>query len=255
MSNRLLRTLAATALCGLAVASQAATVSLSQWAYGDSSNNMVTIGSPNHQGAAGGFKGSVLFGASDSASGFSGLLTGFITYCVEIQESFTLASGVMTGYKVLAGGNYSEWNSTNGLAKTAAGTSDRLGQLLSYAASNQVIRSASAAADSTALQLAIWNVIYDTDNTVSAGAFSEKSGSAYDAYADTLLAGSTHWNKMVDVYVLQKNGRQDFLLTRDTGRVISVPTEGANNIPEPASLALAALGLVAAGAATRRRKA
>jgi MYXO-CTERM domain-containing protein len=255
MFKRLLRTLAATALGSLAVASQAATVSLTQWAYGDSWSNAVTVGSPDHQGAAGGFKGAVLFGASDSASGFSGLLSGFITYCVEIQESFTLPSSVMTGYNVLAGANYSEWNNTNGLAKTAVGTSDRLGQLLSYAESNHAIRSASAAADSTSLQLAIWNVIYDNDNTVGAGAFSEKSGSSYDAYADTLLAGSTHWSKMFDVYVLQKNGTQDFLLTRDTGRVFTATTDAINNIPEPASLALAALGLVAAGAACRRHKA
>ena len=59
---------------------------------------------------------------------------------------------------------------------------------------------------------------------------------------------------MVDVYVLQKNGVQDFVLTRDTGRVVTGNTPGIANIPEPASLALAALGLAAAGAATRRRK-
>lgn len=255
MTNRLIRALAATALGGLTLASQAATVTLTQWAYGDSWNNVVSVGSPDHTGAAGGFKGAVLFDSSDSGSGFSGLLTGFITYCVEIQESFTLPSGVLTGYKVLSGGNYSEWNNTNGLGKTAAGTANRLGQLLSYAAANNVIRSGSAAADSTSLQLAIWNIIYDTDNTVSSGAFSEKSGSAYDAYADTLLAGSTRWNRMLDVYVLQKTGVQDFVLTRDNGRVVTSATEGLNTIPEPASLALAALGLVAAGAAARRRKA
>jgi hypothetical protein len=254
MTQRPLRTLVAFALGGLALASQAATVNLSQWAYGNSWGNVVTVGSPNYSGAAGGFKGAVLFDSTDAASGFSGAMSGFITYCVELQESFSLPSGSMTGYSVLAGASYGEWNNTNGLAKTAAGTANRLGQLLSYSAANNVIRSSSAAADSTSLQLAIWNVVYDTDTTVSAGAFSEKSGSLYDDYANTLLAGSANWSKMLDVYVLQKNGSQDFVLTRDTGRMVTPGTEGINNIPEPASLALAALGLVAAGAASRRRK-
>ena len=254
MTKRQVRTLAAVALGGLAMASQAATVNLTQWAYVDSWGNVVNVGSPDYSGAAGGFKGAVLFDSADSASGFSGMMTGVITYCVELQETFKLPSGAMSGFSVQAGANYGEWNNTNGLGKTATGTANRLGQLLSYAAANNVIRSGSAAADSTSLQLAIWNVIYDTDNSVGAGAFKEKSGSQYDAYANTLLAGSTHWNQMLDVYVLQKNGVQDFVLTRDSGRVVTSNTEGIANIPEPASLALAALGLVAAGAASRRRK-
>lgn len=256
MKKNLLRALGAVALASATLAAQAATVNLGSWAYGDSSGNVVNVGSPDHTGPAGGFKGAVLFDAADAASGFSGVMSNFITYCVEIEESFYLPSGSMTGYSVVAGSADAEWNNPNGTGKTASGTSNRLGQLLSYAAANNVIRSSTAAADSTSLQLAIWNVIYDTDSTVSSGVFSEKSNSAYDAYADTLLTASAGWGRMLDVYVLQKSGSQDFVLTRDTGRVVTAITPGIGaNIPEPASLALALLGLAAAGAASRKRSA
>jgi hypothetical protein len=250
MTASLVRTAAALLLGSTAMLSQAATVNLGSWAYGDSWNNKVDVGTPNHFGAAGGFKGSVTFAAGGEL-GFSGTWSDFITYCVEIDESFNLPSGDMGNYSVVAGNAYSKWNNANGTANTAAGTAHRLGRLLSYVGSSSNL--VDTAAESTSLQLAIWNVIYDTDALLSAGLFREKSNSIYNTYAETLLAGASNWTSKFDVYVLSKDLKQDFVLARTARPIPNDPQQ--NPVPEPASLALSLLGLAAAAAASRRRRA
>jgi hypothetical protein len=63
---------------------------------------------------------------------------------------------------------------------------NRLGQLLTYA-----LRLATDAAKSTALQLAIWNTIYDTDNTLANHSGPEFTDtSSYAGQATTFLTSS-----------------------------------------------------------------
>lgn len=249
MSSKYLRVATALAITAASLSAQAATVNYTGWAYGNSWANQVKVDVVNETVSAGAFTGSVSF-ASGGEQGFSGTISNFVSYCVELTQSFYLPSGDMGAYNVLAGSDYAEWANANGNGRTAAATSERLGQLLSYAASNSRIQTA---AESTSLQLAIWNVVYDTDNTVNAGLFKETSGASYDTYANTLLAGSANWSNLLDVYVLQNDSKQDFVLTRDSGRRLPSGLGGTRDLPEPASWVLVMLGLGAAGVVGRRR--
>lgn len=238
MPSSFVRTAIATLLGSASVLSQAASVNLSQWAHGNSWGHTVSVGSPDHTGPAGGFKGKVEF-AAGGESGFTDKLTDFITYCVEIEESFRLPSGRLDGYAVVTGAAYGRWS--DGIGEAGADITDRLGRLLSYVGSNGTL--VDSADESTSLQLAIWNAIYDHDDSLGEGTFQEKSNSRFNSHANALLAASANWNQTLDIFVLTKAGSQDFLLTRAPAPV-----------PEPASLALAVLALGAAGAASRRRR-
>lgn len=207
-------------------------VTLTGWAYGN--GNVVQASTPvgSYAGYAGGFGGSLAGTAYDTAS--------FLTYCIEIDEHFWFSPQAMTGYHVVWGADYFQQRRGN------AGIADEIGALLTYA---DTVPVASAGA-STALQLAIWNLVYDTDRTLAAGSFSDAS--AWRDAATALLAGSAGVGTSgYDIYALEKAGSQDFLLAvaRPTAS-ITVETD----VPEPGTLALvAAAGLAAAWSRARRR--
>jgi hypothetical protein len=236
MTNSIRKTLGAVAMAagGLAPAvSQAAVVQLNDWAFGNSWGHTVTVGQPAHTGAAGGFKGSVDFSAVEEADGWVDRPADtFITYCIEITESFYgFPSAKMAGYAVQSAAAYG-WSPAR---------AERIGRLMSHVAADS--SRVDTAAESTALQLALWNLVYDGDADLSLadGAFRETGPSTFDAYADTLLAGSASATNRYDVYVLSKRGSQDFLLLRQ--------------VPEPATLALSLTALGGVGLARRRRRA
>jgi len=214
-------------VCGSAVAAatvavpsaQAGIVNLSSWTFG--SGNTINVATPAHMGPAGGFSGSIsVFGAPwDNPS--------FQTYCVELTQFFTLGGGDMSGYTIVPGSAYAEW--------TLSRTSNRIGQLITYV--NAHPTAVDTAAESTSLQLAIWNSIYDTDDTLTGGTFRDYTG--YAAYANTLLSLSASTVSNLAVYVLWNPYSQDFLLTRQ--------------VPEPKTYGLVLAGLGALVAVTRRR--
>lgn len=225
--------LVAAALAGTAMLSQAATVNFTGWAFG--SGNQVSVGTPNHSGLAGGFKGSVDFSAAEEALGFADMMNNsFISYCVEINEHFSLPSGNMTGYSVVSASDYVRSYDSTVLGADAA---NRLGGLMSLVAADP--NRVNTAAESTALQLAVWNLIYDSDGSVGAGAFHENAASSFSATANALLGDIANQANRYEVYVLTKAGSQDFLLLRQ--------------VPEPTSLALSLAALGGLGFVARRR--
>lgn len=174
MKKQLLRILATTAtvgaVLGASAGAHAANVTLTGWAYG-SANAVQATG---YSGLAGGFTGSLTgAGMHDTSS--------FLTYCVELEEYFAFGNAAITGYQVVDGASYFERR------RADADIADRLGRLMTYVAGL-----ASPAADSTAssgLQLAIWNMIYDDDYSLTtAGRFNDSS--SLRAVADGFLAGA-----------------------------------------------------------------
>ena len=208
-------------LAGVPVA-QAATVSLNAWTYGNGST--VNTQQPAYSGAAG---------------GFSGALDGVdvLTYCVELTQQFNWNT------------SYTNYTDKTALAYFQPGSDKamKLAKLVSYAFYDSAVH-VSTAAQSTSLQLAIWNVVYDDDYTLSAGAFTDTS--AYSSDANTLLTASQSFTNLANVWVLASPTQQDQLHWSkvSAGRSNAEPT-----VPEPGTLALVAGAIGAAAVALRRR--
>lgn len=212
-------------LCTTVGGAHAAAVTLTGWTYG--SGQSVNVTAPNYSGKAGGFKGSL--------SGAGGFDTGlFETYCVELTEHFSFSSSPMQNYELVAGTDY-----------FSAAKALSLGKLVSYVNANP--GAVDDSRESASMQLAIWNVIYDTDLSLTGGSF--RDSSTLNTYAGQLLSASSQLlSSAVEVFVLRKAGSQDFLLTR--------ASLSPQSVPEPASgwLALAALGAWGGATGWRRRR-
>lgn len=202
---------------------------------------------------------------SGSGGGFGITLNGtgsFAAYCVELFEYISVGS-TYTGYDIKNPGTYKWAAGTPGLngwnPARAEQIGSRIGQLWAYADATYGLGKApeptntSKQAASTALQWAIWNVVYDTDNSVSAGGtgasnnfwITQTSANAsLITMANSMLTASSTYGQKYNISILTKAGNQDEIFT--TGTVTPVP--------EPGTLALWMTGLAATGFVSRRRR-
>jgi hypothetical protein len=230
------------ALAAAALSADAATMTLNAWTFGN--GNHVHASAPAYSGLAGGFTGTL----SGSGTALDGPIQ---TYCVELGEHFTF------------GAVYGEYTVVDASSYFAPAKALALGRLVSHVFGNDLFAQTAASRrddQSTALQLAIWNLVYDGDATLGGGVFADSSvyraGNAHFLGADQLLAQSAAETVSYDLYVLSSGrplgtaaGHQDQLVWR------VAPTRTTDQVPEPGSLALvgaACLGLVSARRKGRR---
>ncbi len=226
------RAAAALAFATTSLGAQAGTVTFHNWTWGN--GNAVQVTSPGYSGAAGGFRATL--------AGFGGGFDGAVdTYCVELTESFYF------------GVSYPEYTLVSAASYFSAAKAEALNRLVGEVMGGGLFAAAAAGAkddQSTALQLAIWNIVYDTDASLGTGSFSDNSSyktgaPAFVGATDLLQAASLRSaSPGYELFVLKSvgaPGHQDQLIWRQT------------EVPEPASLALAGLALGAAAFARRRR--
>ena len=160
MHNLLVQAALAASLLVAATAAQSATLTLSSWKFG--AGHVVHTATPVYNGAAGGFVGTL--GGAD-AGVFSGAID---AYCVELSQSF--------GWGVA----YDNFSIVSALSHFGAAKALKLGRLMSYVVGTP--DAVDSTTESTSLQLAIWNIVYDNDlSLATGGSFADTS--AYGAHA------------------------------------------------------------------------
>ena len=158
---------------------------------------------------------------SGNAGRLAGLLNGvsFTTYCSQLDQFIGFGNNY-TDYSIVPTGGVGGFNTTQ---------ATNLGKLFTFASA-----SVTDALTSTAFQLAVWEIVYETSGTysVSSGVFTGTDGTAgVVALANTYLAGiSTITNSGFSIQRLVSPNQQDMIYARV--------------IPEPATTALMGAGLL-----------
>ncbi len=235
---------AAAALSAAAFSAQAVDLTLSGWAAGTNGFVAASGTAPTFSTNAGAFTGSL-----SNAPGFNA--NPFTTYCVQLTQFFSLSSTPLLNYSVNSNaGAYFDSQLNPNLVATGATIADRLGKLFTSLGGVSVPANAT---QSAAIQLAVWESIYEGSSPLSltgvGGLFTATSTTAVLNAANAMLnAAALVTTNLYSISVLESSTQQDFLLVSYTG---GGSTGG--NVPEPASLGLVALALGGLALSRRRR--
>lgn len=233
-----------------ATAAHAAPSPLTHHGFAAGSVN-VSVGATNQGGTVGAAAGAfnVTWGGAS-----------FFTYCVELTQN--AAVNQTHPYTLLDGLSYFSTNFAPALAASAATVLDRLGSLFTAMGGMQLPVAGTlgswnytAAQASAAMQLAVWEIVYEGGEgfaglSLHNGSFTEKTGTPtlnnVRNLADHFLASAAAVTEIrFDVGVLANGAKQDYLFITER--------PGRNDVPLPGTLALAGLGLVGLVSVRRRR--
>jgi hypothetical protein len=242
-SNNIPRLCAGAALVASAFGAQAANVTFNGWMYGN--GNSASVGAPNYSGQSGAF--SVTVTNPEVALP----RTVFESVCVDLLQNISFSPTTYTNnqFQVVSGASYFTDDKAVKLAKLLTVVYDGVG---SGSLFNNVSDTSTLKDDlSTAMQVAVWNIVYDNDmtlvaspgttfNSISSYATATRASNGFWGANELLTLASQQSAWTQSIYVLKSSTNQDQIIW--------------TRVPEPASLSLAMLAFVAAGVATRRRK-
>jgi hypothetical protein len=169
---------------------------------------------------------------STAGSNFQAMAGSFYTFCTDIADPF---HPLPNQYTVEANGSTHGFSLADATLMAKLFTTAGFNSLNGFGAGNNTVL------NFVSMQMAVWNVLYDTDLTVSGGTFQLLTDNNVGARAQAnswLTAAGALNSANLQVHNLHSALEQDIVIT---------------SVPEPSAYALALMAALGLGAVARRR--